>query len=66
MRNIQIKVYHSYEEADKDMFRDSLSMTPEERVAAVNVIRRKVFGLKGIEANNRVKRIVSYGKRKAS
>jgi len=45
------------------MFRDSLLMTPEERVAAVNVIRRKVFGLKGIVANNRVNRIISYGKR---
>jgi len=63
MRKLQIKVYRSYEKADKDMLRDSLLMTPEERVAAVNVIRRKVFGLKGIVANNRVNRIISYGKR---
>lgn len=63
MRKVRIKIYHSWEEADRDDLRESLQMKPEDRVAAVNEIRRKVFRLKGIIADNHVKKIISYDKR---
>ncbi|OGS32462.1 MAG: hypothetical protein A2474_07805 [Elusimicrobia bacterium RIFOXYC2_FULL_34_12] len=63
MKNIHIKLYHSYQEADKDSINETLKMKPEERIAAVNIIRRKIFNLKGINADNKVKKVISYGKR---
>ncbi len=63
MNKIQIKFYSSYEEADRDILNSSLLMTSEERVSAVNSIRKKVFALKGINADNTVIRIISRGKR---
>jgi len=63
MNKICIKVYHSYEEANEAALNDSLLMTPVQRVAAVNIIRRRIFALKGIQADNKVIRTISYGKR---
>ncbi|OGS18229.1 MAG: hypothetical protein A2219_05735 [Elusimicrobia bacterium RIFOXYA2_FULL_50_26] len=63
MKKIPIKFYSSYEDADEDSLKDALAMKPKDRVAAVNVIRRRVFALKGIKADNRVKRVISYAKR---
>jgi len=63
MKKFNIKIYHSYAEADRDILKDSMEMSPEERVDTVNVIRRRVFKLKGIDADNRVKRVISYAKR---
>ncbi|MCB4791633.1 MAG: hypothetical protein LHV68_07070 [Elusimicrobia bacterium] len=63
MNKMQIKFYHSYKEADADMLKDSLLMKPEERVAAMNAIRKRVYALKGIKADNEVIKTISYGKR---
>ena len=64
MRNkMPIKYFQSYEEADMSLLNQSLKMKPEERVEAVNIIRRKVFSLKGIRADNRVKKILFFGAR---
>jgi len=63
MRKVHIKYFHSYEEADNDMLNEYLSMPPKSKVAAVNEIRRKIFSLKGVNANNRVQRVISFGRR---
>lgn len=63
MRKVQIKYFNSYEEADKDMLNEYFDMHPEDKVACVNEIRRRIFALKGIKADNRVKKVISYGKR---
>ena len=63
MKKIKLKFYRSYEEADKDILMDSLAMSPEERLAAVNIIRSRLYKLKGYKANNIVKKVISYGKR---
>lgn len=61
--NFKIKFYNSYEEADNDTLKDVFAMIPEDRVAAVNVIRRRIYAIKGIKADNIVKKVISYGKR---
>jgi hypothetical protein len=64
MKKISLKIFHSYEEANEDSLNESLAMKPEQRIAAVNEIRRSVFGFKGIKADNRVKKkIFTYEKR---
>jgi len=63
MKKFNIKIYHSYAEADRDILADSLKMSPAQRVNAVNIVRRRVFKLKGINADNRVKKVISYAKR---
>jgi hypothetical protein len=63
MKKMQISYYNSFEEADKASLEACLAMRPEERVEAVNIIRRRVFALKGIKADNKVKKVISYGKR---
>lgn len=64
MRKVTIKMFNSYEEADEDMVNEYLSMPPSDKISIVNEIRRKIFGLKGIKADNIVKRnIITYGKR---
>ncbi|HBU70404.1 MAG TPA: hypothetical protein DEE98_08515 [Elusimicrobia bacterium] len=63
MRKAQIRYYNSYEAADKDMFNEDLSRPGKEKVAAVNEIRRKIFRLKGLAADNIVKKVISFDKR---
>lgn len=62
-RKLPIKIFHSFEEADAQSLNDFLAMKPEERVLMVNVIRRRIYKLKNIEANNMVIRRISYAKR---
>jgi len=62
-RKVRIKYFSSYKEADNDMLREYFAMPPSEKVAIVNAIRRKIFALKGIKADNSVKRVISCAKR---
>lgn len=62
-RKLPVSVYHSFEEADAALLRDALAMKPKERVDAVNLIRRRVYQLQGIAADNKVERCITYAKR---
>jgi hypothetical protein len=56
MRKLKIKIFSSFEEADKAYLEETLAMTPEQRIAATNEIRRRLFAIKGIKADNKVDR----------
>ena len=62
-RNVIVKYFNSYEEADADSLREAFEMTPEARINAVNTIRRSVYALKGLIADNKVKHVIAYDKR---
>ena len=49
--------------AQDDIPKENIILTPEERIEAVNIIRRRVYALKGEVADNRVIRVISYDKR---
>jgi hypothetical protein len=49
MRKLKIKIFSSFEEADKAYLEETLAMTPEQRIAATNEIRRRLFAIKGIK-----------------
>ncbi|OGS27300.1 MAG: hypothetical protein A2297_00445 [Elusimicrobia bacterium RIFOXYB2_FULL_48_7] len=63
VRKVTVKYFSSFEEADKASLEESLAMTPGQRINALNMIRRRIFALKGIKADNSVKKVISYGKR---
>ena len=63
MKSIPLKAYHSYEEADQAAQNDCLALKPVKRLGAVNTLRRRLFAMKGIKADNKVRRILTFGKR---
>ena len=64
MRKITIRYFNSYEEANEQQLEDTLAMKPEDRVAAVDEIRRNIYLVKGIKADNIVDRKhITYEKR---
>ena len=63
MKKVPIQIFHSFHEADKQQLDEALAMKPSDRVAAVDVIRRRVYMTKGIKADNIVVRHISYDKR---
>ena len=64
MRKITIKYFNSYEEANEQQLNDTLAMKPEDRVLAVDEIRKNIYLVKGIKADNIVDRKhITYGTR---
>jgi hypothetical protein len=51
-----IQIFHSYEEANEQQFKEALAMKPGDRVAAVDEIRKRLYLVKGINADNIVVR----------
>lgn len=52
MRKVPVRIFHSYEESNEQQFIDACAMKPADRVAAVDAIRRKLYLVKGIKADN--------------
>ena len=64
MRKLPIQKFHSFEEASECQLKDALAMDPNDRVTAVDVIRRRLYLVKGIKADNVVVRHhITFGKR---
>jgi hypothetical protein len=56
LRRFKLQVFHSFEESENKRFDDILNMKPCDRVAAVDEIRKRLFLIKGIKADNVVER----------
>jgi len=64
MRKLPIQVFNSFEESENKRLDDVLSMKPEDRVAAVDEIRKRLQLIKGIKADNIVIRgHITFAKR---
>ncbi len=64
MKKVPTEIFHSFEEADKRQLDGALAMKPADRVDAVDIIRRRVYMIKGVKADNIVARkFISYEKR---
>ena len=58
MRKIPIKFFNSFEEAQDDYYEEVFSMSPDDRVAAVEVLRRRYFSIKNLPLDLKVQRVV--------
>jgi hypothetical protein len=58
VKRIPLKCFQSFEEAQKDSDDGILAMKPIDRVAAVEILRRRYFKIKNIPLELKVKRIL--------
>jgi len=64
MKKTPLQIFHSYEEANEQQFKEALAMNPNDRLMAVDEIRKRLYMIKGIKADNVVDRKhITYGKR---
>jgi len=57
MKKTPFKVFHSYEEAQKDLDLEVYAMTPSERVSITEHLRRQYFLIKNKPLDLKVKRV---------
>ena len=58
VRKIPMKIFHSFEEADKDYEKYTLSLTPLERVSATEHLRRQYFLIKNKPVDLSIKKVI--------
>lgn len=63
MKKSKIKIFHSYEQAQKDYENEIYSMSPEERVSITEHLRRQYFLLKNKPIDFTVKKVIEITKR---
>lgn len=63
MKKIKIKVFHSYEDAQKDYDEEIYSLKPEERVSITEHLRRQSFLIKNKPIDLKVKKVLEISKR---
>lgn len=59
MRDLKVKIFHSFEEAQKDFENDVFSLAPEERVSVTEHLRRQYYEIKNKPLDLDVKKVVS-------
>lgn len=62
MRKIPMKIFHSFEEADKDYEKYTLSLSPQERVSITEHLRRQYFLIKNKPVDLNIKKVIEIKK----
>jgi len=61
MRKLAFKAFNSFSELKKDYEAEVRAMTPAERIASMENLRRDYFRVKGLAVTDKVERILEIG-----
>jgi hypothetical protein len=59
MKKVSFKIFHSYEEAQKDLDKEVFSLSPRERVSITEHLRRQYFLIKNKPIDLKVKKVLT-------
>ena len=62
MKKIPVKIFHSFEAADKDYEKDTLALSPQERVSITEHLRRQYFLIKNKPVDLSIKKVIEIKK----